>query len=37
MYRGKDHFSDILAVAFIWLIALALLFLVFQKFKILFQ
>ncbi len=37
MYRGKNHISDILAVAFIWLVALAFLFLVFEKFKILFH
>jgi hypothetical protein len=37
MYRGKDHISDIVAVVFVWLVALAFLYLVFQKFKILFH
>jgi hypothetical protein len=37
MYRGKNHISEILAIAFIWLVALSLLFLAFLKFKILFH
>ena len=37
MYRGKNHISEILTIAFIWLVALAFLFLAFQKFKLLFH
>jgi|GEM_PF-3336021 hypothetical protein len=37
MYRGKGHISDKLAIVIIWGVALAFLFLVVQKFKILFH
>ncbi len=37
MYRGKGHISDKLALAIIWAVALAFLFLFFQKLKILFH
>jgi len=37
MYRGKDHISDKLAIVFIWLVALAFLYLVFEKFTLLFH
>jgi len=33
MFRGKDHITDKLFIALAWLMALALVFLVFEKIK----
>jgi hypothetical protein len=33
MFRDKDHLTDKLFVAFAWLMALALIYLVFEKIK----
>jgi hypothetical protein len=35
MFRGKNHISDKIFVAIAWLMALVLMFLVFEKFKLL--
>jgi hypothetical protein len=35
MDRGKDHISDKLFIALMWLMVLALLYLVYEKFRLL--
>jgi len=35
MFRGKEHITDKIFVAIAWLTALGLIFLVFEKFKLL--
>jgi hypothetical protein len=35
MFRGKDHITDKIFVAIAWLMALGMLFLVFEKLKLL--
>jgi hypothetical protein len=35
MFRGKDHISDKIFIAIVWLMVLGLMFLGFEKFKLL--
>jgi hypothetical protein len=37
MDRGKDHISDKVTIVIIWLVVLAFVFLVVQKFSLLFH